>query len=187
VTHAPPGGYARPPAPPPVTPGGHPLAEFGDRAVAFIIDTAILSGAALVLVIPVVVYQLVIIDDWVSAAAENEPPDGAMVARLLSVFVAYLLVFLLMLGVYYVYRVEMMFRSGQTVGKRVMRIKVVPLDPRLILTRGIATRRWLVDSVGVTLVPLLFWIDGLWQYWDQPYRQCLHDKVAGTTVVKALP
>jgi hypothetical protein len=34
-------------------------------------------------------------------------------------------------------------------------------------------------------VPGLQLIDGLWQLWDQPYRQCLHDKWPGTIVVKA--
>jgi uncharacterized RDD family membrane protein YckC len=55
------------------------------------------------------------------------------------------------------------------------------------LTRGIAVRRWLMDSVAVQFAPLLFLLDGLWQLWDQPYRQCLHDKVAGTTVIKVTP
>ena len=31
---------------------------------------------------------------------------------------------------------------------------------------------------------LLPWLDGLWQLWDKPLRQCLHDKAADTVVVK---
>jgi hypothetical protein len=27
-------------------------------------------------------------------------------------------------------------------------------------------------------------VDGLWQLWDKPFQQCLHDKAAGTVVVK---
>jgi len=54
------------------------------------------------------------------------------------------------------------------------------------LTRAVAVRRWLVDSLGAQLVPFLHLLDGLWQRWDQPYRQCLHDKAADTAVVKVM-
>jgi len=27
-------------------------------------------------------------------------------------------------------------------------------------------------------------VDGLWQLWDKPFQQCLHDKAAGTVGVK---
>ena len=49
---------------------------------------------------------------------------------------------------------------------------------------GIAS--WvIIGQTGTQLyVPFFSWIDGLWQLWDQPYRQCLHDKWAGTVVVK---
>ncbi|MEU3454082.1 hypothetical protein ABZ671_10820 [Micromonospora sp. NPDC006766] len=29
--------------------------------------------------------------------------------------------------------------------------------------------------------------DGFWQLWDKPWQQCLHDKFAGTVVVKVAP
>jgi hypothetical protein len=32
--------------------------------------------------------------------------------------------------------------------------------------------------------PLAGFGDGLWQLWDKPWQQCLHDKFAGTVVVK---
>jgi uncharacterized RDD family membrane protein YckC len=95
----------------------------------------------------------------------------------------FLLVLVLALLITYIYEVEMMFRSGQTVGKRVMKIRVIPLDPALPLTRVHAVRRFLVQQ-GSGLVPGLNWVDGLWQLWDKPYRQCLHDKFATTVVIK---
>ena len=36
-------------------------------------------------------------------------------------------------------------------------------------------------------LPFFRWIDGLWQLWDQPYKQCLHDKWPGTVVIKVVP
>jgi uncharacterized RDD family membrane protein YckC len=47
-----------------------------------------------------------------------------------------------------------------------------------------AAKRYLVENVGGTLVPFLFYLDGLWQLWDKPYQQTLHDKFAQTVVVK---
>ena len=48
---------------------------------------------------------------------------------------------------------------------------------------SLATRRWLVE-VGCGLIGVVALLDGLWQLWDQPYRQCLHDKWPQTVVVK---
>ena len=75
-------------------------------------------------------------------------------------------------------------RGGQTVGKQVMRIRIVPLDPAATYRRGFAVKRWLMMDVVSTLLPGFIYVDGLWQLGDQPYRQCLHDKYATTVVVK---
>ena len=56
--------------------------------------------------------------------------------------------------------------------------------PARALTRQMAFKRYLVQHVATILVPGLNWIDGLWQLWDKPYRQCLHDKFAETVVIK---
>ncbi|HZN71192.1 MAG TPA: RDD family protein [Micromonosporaceae bacterium] len=195
--HIPQQGYGYPGPPPPrplpLAPNGAPLAEFSDRVVAFIIDYAILLGISLIFTIPAMILQFSIMTDWMNQATDPvaTPPEdlGAFYAEffrsMLPLLWVYLVLFVLQLALYYVYRVEMMFRTGQTIGKRVMKIRVVPVDPALTLTRGMATKRWLVDSVGSVFVPLLAWIDGLWQLWDQPFRQCLHDKFAQTVVVKA--
>jgi uncharacterized RDD family membrane protein YckC len=84
----------------------------------------------------------------------------------------------------YFYFVRMCHKTGQTVGKRVMKIRLVraidggPIDLR------IAKRRWLVQHVSGGLAPYFNLADGLWQLWDQPHRQCLHDKCADTVVVQ---
>src|SRR6185436_5592760 len=88
------------------------------------------------------------------------------------------------LGVRYLYEVEAMFRSGQTIGKRALKLRVIPLDPSLPLNRTMAFKRFLVQFVATSVVPGLNWVDGLWQLWDKPYRQCLHDKWAQTVVIK---
>ena len=37
------------------------------------------------------------------------------------------------------------------------------------------------------LIPFFSYVDGLWQLWDKPYLQTLHDKFAQTVVVKVAP
>ena len=171
--------------PPALSPGGQPLADFGTRLLAVLIDTAILTGVAMVVTTPVVfAFVFSRFDELVATEpGYGPPPDvfGDVVGPLLLLEAGLLL---LMLAAYYVYYVEMMYRSGQTVGKKAMKVRVVPLDPARRLTRGMAAKRYLVENVAGTLVPFLVYLDGLWQLWDQPYRQTLHDKFAQTVVVK---
>jgi hypothetical protein len=44
--------------------------------------------------------------------------------------------------------------------------------------------RYLIEFVAATFVPFLPYLDGLWQLWDKPYQQTLHDKAAKTVVIK---
>jgi uncharacterized RDD family membrane protein YckC len=69
--------------------------------------------------------------------------------------------------------------DGQTPGKRIMGIKVVrkdgaPLDAATIIVR----------YVGYYINSFLFGIGWLWAFWDAD-RQGIHDKLAGTIVVRA--
>ena len=52
------------------------------------------------------------------------------------------------------------------------------------LLGGVADRTDDQQHIVGAVVPFLSWLDGLWQLWDKPYQQCLHDKVAQTVVVK---
>ncbi|MEQ4302714.1 RDD family protein [Plantactinospora sp. B6F1] len=181
--HGPVPGY--PVAPPPVSPSGQPLASFGDRLLAYLIDSAILFGTMMVIAIPVfVVYFTTGGADFFTVT----DPDTVTLELYLSDFLVPLLLLevgLLLVGLalQYVYHVELAKRTGQTVGKRVMKIKIIPLDPAGTIGRPPLARRFLVQTAG-GLVPGLNYLDGLWQLWDKPYQQCLHDKFAKTVVVK---
>ncbi|PZG17989.1 RDD family protein [Micromonospora craterilacus] len=170
-------------------PGGQPLASFGDRLLAYLIDMVIASGVLMVLFLPV----LLIVPLWLASRMTRTNPAGT-VAELdpgtvfLHVMLPLLLLqaalFVLMLGLYWLYHVEYLKRTGQTIGKKAMKLRVVPLDPNGTLDRRMAGRRYLVQFVGGSLVPGGSYVDGLWQLWDKPWQQCLHDKFAGTVVVK---
>jgi uncharacterized RDD family membrane protein YckC len=180
--------------PPPTSPGGQRLAEFTDRLVAYIIDYAILSGVISVITIPA--YLIVFFrtfDDFPNQMYVDEQlvsPElgpGEVFQRLLPFFGVMALLIVVALALTYLYEVELMYRSGQTIGKRVMKIRIVPIDPAATLTRGMAFRRYLVQYVAGAIVPFLTYVDGFWQLWDKPYRQCLHDKWATTVVIKLDP
>ena len=63
----------------------------------------------------------------------------------------------------------------------------VASDPAARLTRTMAAKRYAVEFVAGVCIPLFTYLDGLWQLWDKPYLQTLHDKFAQTVVVKVAP
>jgi uncharacterized RDD family membrane protein YckC len=167
--------------PPPLSPGGQPLADFGTRALAYIIDVAIVSAVAMVVAVPVMVIFFV---TKLNGLDPYGPEPDAFRDFLVPLLLLEVGLLLLILVIYYVYDVEMLHRSGQTVGKRAMKIRVVPIDPAAKLTRGMAAKRYLVEFVGGIVIPFFSYVDGLWQLWDKPYQQTLHDKFAQTVVIK---
>ncbi|MBT8228058.1 MAG: RDD family protein [Dactylosporangium sp.] len=174
-------GYPHPAiVPPPTAPSGQPLAEFGDRLLARLLDGVIVGVASLVLMVPLFLWISVAIVDSV----ESTSPNGLALA--LNIIGIYLGVLLLSLLMSYIYEVEMVFRTGQTIGKRVMKLQIVPVGNET-MDRGMVARRWLAAQLGGVLIPGFAWVDGLWQLWDQPWKQCLHDKFAKTVVVRHDP
>lgn len=184
----PPPGYAPAPLPPPVAPNGQPLASFSDRLLAYLIDTAVAMAVTLVLFLPVFLLLVFWMVDQVEQAGPSGPdPLDIWTSLFLPLLAAEFGVLLLLLAFYWVYHVEYARRTGQTLGKKVMKLRIVPMQPDAPLTRGMLGKRWLVEFAGGLFVPFLSYLDGLWQLWDKPWQQCLHDKFAGTVVVKVGP
>ncbi|MEV4536938.1 RDD family protein [Asanoa sp. NPDC049518] len=174
-------GYAGPPPPwrPPVGPTGHPLAGFGDRFLAYLIDGLILSLATAVLACPMMIFLV----GTMANAAERQTDDVGGIFLLF--FAIYGLIFLLQFVFAYLYFVEYQLRSGQTLGKRVMSLRVQPISGQPF-DRAVLVRRYLVQFVAGTFIPFFSFVDGLWQLWDQPLQQTLHDKAAQTVVAKVV-
>lgn len=166
-----------------IAPNGQPLASFVDRLLAYLIDSAILAGIAFVVDIPVIVIAVVSLVHSQAVNADGTV-NGASPAFFLAVLAVTGGLIVVNIAATYVYHVEMMYRSGQTVGKRTMKLRIVCLDSGTPMTRATAAKRWLIGQVVAVIVGIVGLIDGLWQLWDQPFRQCLHDKVARTVVVK---
>ena len=96
----------------------------------------------------------------------------------------------MLLVFYWLYHVEMTLAGrARRSARRSMKIRIVPLDPAGTAHPGHArpSGTWsqfvgrLAGSRSSTT------LDGLWQLWDKPCQQCLHDKFAGTVVVKVAP
>jgi uncharacterized RDD family membrane protein YckC len=180
------------PVPPPVAPNGQPLAGFGDRFLAYLIDVLILGAISMIWTIPLLIWWFSSMFSAMSRDFDRlEQNPGARPELVLSFtdfWLPYLAFFLasLIFGMLlsYAYFVEYQIRKGQTVGKRTMKLRIIPADPSAILTRTDLVKRWAVERVVAAFVPMFSLLDGLWQLWDKPLQQCLHDKAAGTVVVK---
>ncbi|TQS21794.1 RDD family protein [Microbispora sp. KK1-11] len=182
-------GYGQPyGAAGPIPPGAPaPLAEWWQRLVARIIDGVIVG-------IPFAIITLVITGIVVTNASVDitsgvyNPGSGYFLASLLTSILGGL--------VMVVYEFLMLRAQGQTLGKKVMGIKVVPVGGTLDaggLPQDAALKRAGVLYVFEFLqwIPVISYLASLgsllnvlWLLWDKPLHQALHDKVANTVVVK---
>ncbi|MEU8043386.1 RDD family protein [Micromonospora echinofusca] len=188
----PPGGWpGRPPEP---RPHGLPLAGFGARLIARLIDFAIVFALNAV-VNGWFVWRLVeeVTPYWREvfrrAMAGDSSTDGlpqpSEQAGGLQV-----VILLIATALWLAYEVPTMSSGGQTFGKRLVGVKVVPMSANEPLGFGRALRRW--NTLGL---PTLLWyccglglllqlVDALSPLFDHPMRQALHDKRAQTVVVQ---
>jgi uncharacterized RDD family membrane protein YckC len=139
------------------------LADRGTRLGASILDTAIFFGMVYV---PLVVFLI-------SEAAVG-PSDGiggaiGLVLALVG-FIAWLWLTL-----------RFMRRNSQSIGKKIVGIKVVRSDGAPVSLSRLIWLRNVVNWI-VSIIPLYGLIDVLFIFGES--RQCLHDKIADTIVIK---
>lgn len=85
-----------------------------------------------------------------------------------------------------VYEIVLVALRGQTLGKMIVGIRVVRMDTGGSVGWGRSTLRWFVPAATARLPGVLSTLQlliYLWMVWD-PNRQGLHDKAAGTVVVR---
>jgi uncharacterized RDD family membrane protein YckC len=134
------------------------LAERGTRLVAAIVDSIVFMGMVYV---PLVLSFLTNRDVMPAVGL-----GGALIGFAVWVWLS----------------IRYMRSNGQSIGKKLLSIKVVRSDGspvslgRLIWLRNVVN--WLIS-----IIPLYGLIDSLFIFGDS--RQCLHDKIADTIVVKA--
>jgi uncharacterized RDD family membrane protein YckC len=180
-------GQAAPPQP-----HGYPLATLGARLVARLVD----FGVVLALNIAVngwFVYQFwteispVMAEAWRRSLAGESMSDLPEVGDQAGVL--QIIILILAAALWFAYEVPAIANTGQTPGKRLLRIKVVRLENAQPLGFGRSFRRW--NTMG--LPTLLWWcfglgfllqlVDVLFAVFDRPLQQALHDKSAHTAVI----
>ena len=183
----------------PTAPDGRPLAGWGSRLGAYVIDSLVVGVVGAVLGLPWVIQvgreYLAYIDELTSSAEAGRPVSSTSGLDLyfeIAAPLAVLAVITLVVGL--VYHVAQLRRLGSTLGMRAAGIEVRTWEPRSgPLPWRVVLLRWAAFyGVGVlAVVPLAgafanFYIivAGLWPLWDER-RQGLHDKAAGTVVVRS--
>lgn len=136
------------------------LASIGKRWAALIIDRFLFVGAALVLVIGVVI------------VTPDKPDDPRFLGIMLAVLAA--------VAGYVTYDALMVHRSGQTLGKRWLKIRVVRADGEPVRA-GQAWGRALTRVVAIHILALVNYGPALFTQ----EKTCVHDLLAGTRVVNA--
>jgi uncharacterized RDD family membrane protein YckC len=151
-----------------------PLAHRGKRLLARVIDAVVMGALAAALIVPLLLL------------VTSQDPNGQTAWVGVGVGGSLLILF----GGWVLYEGLQLARWGRTLGKRWMRLRVVSADPPgAPLSRGRALGRAAVYPPGfiivnlLPLVSLVGLVNVLWQFWDTPYHQCLHDKIAGTIVI----
>ncbi|MGI9647707.1 MAG: RDD family protein [Acidimicrobiia bacterium] len=157
---------------------GYDLASVGSRLGARAIDVLIGFAAYAAVILFAVAFYDIELD--VADAETIEVSGGA--AFLISWGAVVL---------WAIYEVLLTRSQGQTVGKMVAKIRVVSAARDGQVPWGTAAVRWGVLAVPMTLIPgpiglLVFVVVGSWFIWDKKV-QGLHDKAAGTYVVRATP
>jgi uncharacterized RDD family membrane protein YckC len=167
----PPGGWQQPIAQHPGW-SGQPLASWGSRLGAYLIDL-------LILLIPVIVLTIIV----VAVAAGSD--TGAVVTGILGTL-AYL-------AVAFAYAPGLMARdganNGQTWGKQILGIRVVRDNGEAMSFGWAALREIAVKGLAVaiasSIIPIIPWfLDFFWPLWDDQNR-ALHDMICSTHVVRA--
>lgn len=173
-------------------PHGYPLAPLHKRLLARLVDIAIVF-ALNVVVNGFFVYQYwqeispMLREAWrrsLAGESMNDLPQVGDQAGYLQ-----LVILILVAALWFAYEVPAVANTGQTPGKRLLRIRVVPIERNEPLSFGRSFRRW--NTMG--LPTLLWWcfgigfvlqlLDALFTLIDRPLQQALHDKSAQTVVV----
>jgi uncharacterized RDD family membrane protein YckC len=112
---------------------------------------------------------------WRYASTRSDPPLTITLLSLVLGFVVFALIHGYLLA-----------KNGQTVGKRLLRIRIVGLDNELLPLQRLLGLRYLpvmASSVIPGIGPFLSLADVLFIFRSD--RRCVHDLIAGTKVVRA--
>jgi uncharacterized RDD family membrane protein YckC len=175
----PPGGWQAPVPQQQGWPGGVPLAGWGSRVGAHIIDL-------LVLLIPGLILFGVIVAGAVGISGDDDGSAAAIIGALILFFVV-------MSAIVLLYAPLLMMRdgarNGQTWGKQLLSIRVVRDNGQPFNFGSAALRevvlKFLAVNIASSIIPFIPWfLNYFWPLWDDQNR-ALHDMAVSTHVVGA--
>jgi uncharacterized RDD family membrane protein YckC len=171
----PPGGWQQPIARPESGWAGRPLASWGSRLGAYLIDFCIV-------LIPVVLLAVVIF----GGAADSDSSVWGWVGASILYALLFAVVFLLYAPLLMIREGE---RNGQTLGKQLVGIRVVRDNGQPYGFGPAALREVVLKQLAVgiasSIIPFIPWfLNYFWPLWDDQNR-ALHDMGASTHVIKA--
>jgi uncharacterized RDD family membrane protein YckC len=174
----------------PTTADGAPLASWGRRFGAWIIDGILIAIVSWVLIGLLIPEYTAMIDRMVTAIENN---DSNAVTTIVTDNVGTIVkVGLLSYVVMTIYTIAFWTTTAQTIGKMLFRISVRRVDRPGPLDLATAVRRRLLQLASVipllsnVYFPFIMGADALWPLWDAK-RQTLHDKIASTQVILGKP
>ncbi|WP_329117911.1 RDD family protein [Streptomyces sp. NBC_01465] len=154
-------------------------AGLGRRLAARLIDTVVLGAAVGAIATPFVTKAV----DHINAKIDEAKLSGETVTVWLldgttATYLGIVLGAFLVLGV--LYEALPTAKWGRTLGKKLCGIDVRGIESHEPPGFAAALRRWLVYGIlGLLAIGVL---NVLWCLFDRPWRQCWHDKAAGTFV-----
>ena len=164
----PPAGYPQPAGP------VAPYASWGSRFGAYLIDGLLSLAAGAVLIVPGIIWMIAGAEETTDSYGytTSEPAIGGLLLLLLGYAVVYVFAFW-----------NQGWRQGQTgqsLGKKYLKIRVVKVDDGQVLGGGMGLLRYLLLSIlGGACI-----LDFLWPLWDAR-KQTWHDMIVSTVVVEA--
>ena len=170
----PPGGWQEPVAPQPGDQAwvGRPLASWGSRVGAQLLD-------ALILVIPSAILIALVLGVFLA---------GSDVGGVIAAIIAFLLYIVVALFYAPVLMAREGPRNGQTWGKQILGITVIRDNGEQIelgfgFLREFVVKNLLFGVIGGFFAGIPTLVDYLWPLWDDENR-CLHDMVVSTHVIR---
>ncbi len=138
------------------------LASRGSRLAAAMIDGLAVIG----LLVPAIGGSLLLDSDSAASTAGGLGIAVSVIAVL----------------VFCVYQISMLLREGQTLGKKMMHIRIVNYDDGLVppATKLLVMRYFVNSALGN--IPFYTFVDLLFIFGNE--RRCIHDYLAGTKVVE---
>ncbi|WP_432014764.1 RDD family protein [Streptomyces cucumeris] len=157
---------------------GRPAA-LGRRLLARLIDTVVLLGIVGAAALPLWSRASDHIDEKVETAKQTgETVTVYLLDGTTGAYLGAVAGLLLVLGILLEALPSAVW--GRTLGKKLAGVRVLDIEGHDKPSFGAALRRWLVYSVlGLLVIGVL---NVLWCLFDRPWRQCWHDKAAGTFV-----